>query len=207
MSAPASATPAQAPAQAPGPAGGAGPPEPTVAAALVDGGTAWLRPLRRGETAPVLAVFDAMSRMSRARRFLVAMPRLSAVALAALADVDGHRHVAWIACVDDRPVAVARWVRVGPCHAEIAYEVADAEQGRGVATALVDAVTTVAAAQGIGRLSATVHPTNGASVALLRRLGLDLHLVDGLLEGEGDLRLMSPARVDRCRVLELSRAR
>jgi hypothetical protein len=51
-----------------------------------------------------------------------------------------------------------------------------------------------------------VHPTNVACVTLLRRVGLELHLVDGLLEGEGDLQLVRPARLDRCRVLGLSRA-
>ena len=46
-------------------------------------------------------------------------------------------------------------------------------------------------------------PANHASVRLLRRVGLTLQVVDGVLEGEGLLRLPDPPRVDRHAVLEV----
>jgi hypothetical protein len=46
-----------------------------------------------------------------------------------------------------------------------------------------------------------VDPANHASVRLLRRVGLTLQVIDGVLEGQGLLRLPDPARVDRCAVL------
>ena len=170
---------------------------------LADGGAVILRPLRDGEITVLETVFEGLSAQSRQQRFLVPMPRLSGSARRVLAHVDGHDHVAWVAMIDGQPVGICRYVRTGPGSAEIAFEVVDAEQGRGIGSALVDAVTTVAHANGITRLEATVEPGNHASVSMLRRLGIHLRLDEGLLEGGGQFTLPSP-RVDRRAVLALS---
>jgi len=163
---------------------------PEVCATLRDGGLVTLRPLGQGEVGPQVAVLEGMSEASRYQRFLVAMPpRLPGPVLAALGDVDGHRHVAWLASVDGRPVGIARYVLVDTGTAELAFEVVDAEQGRGIGTALLDALAVTAAGNGVRRFRASVHPGNAASVRLLRHVGLRLHLVDGLLEGASELRV------------------
>jgi len=102
------------------------------------------------------------------------------------------------------PVGICRYVRTSRDTAELAFEVVDAEQRRGIASVLVDAVTTVAHAQGIVWLEASVVPGNAGSVALLARLGMDVVLRDGLLEGRARLRLMEPPRVDRRAVVALA---
>ena len=164
-----------------------------------------LRPLRRGETEPVQAVFDSMSADARAQRYLTGMPpRLPAAMLAALANVDGDHHVAWLAEVGGRAVGVARYVVVAPAVAEIALEVADDHQGRGIGTLLVDALTTTAVTRGIRRVRATLLPENEPSRRLVTRIGVRLSLTDGLLEGEGTLRLLDPPRVDRHAVVALA---
>lgn len=173
---------------------------------LSRGGAAALRPLRAGETEPLLAVFEGLSAASRASRYLVGVPRLPSVMLKALVAVDGHDHVAWLATVAGEPAGIARYVRVAPDTVEVAFEVADDHQGLGLGTALLDVATTVAAAHGVRRVRATVLPTNAPSLRLLARLGIPLTLVDGLLEGEGPLRLLDPALVDRRAVLALAAA-
>ena len=92
----------------------------------VDGVT--IRALRNGDTETVEAVFERLGERSRERRFCGAKPRLSDSELAALARVDGDRHVL-VAYVDAGPVGIARLVREG-ASAEIAFEVADGYQGR-----------------------------------------------------------------------------
>ena len=159
-----------------------------VTVRLADGGSVLLRPLSGGEVSVVETVFDGLSSQSRRRRFLVPMPRLPGGHRRALADVDGERHVAWVALVDGVPVGICRYVRTSPDAAELAFEVVDAHQGRGIGSALVDAVTTVARANGITWLEATVEPGNAASEALLARAGVRLVSVDGLLEGGGEPR-------------------
>jgi GNAT superfamily N-acetyltransferase len=175
-----------------------------VHAPLRSGGTASLRPLGPGETGPLREVFAQMSDASRYSRYLAGTPRLPAAMLAALADVDGRRHAAWLASVDGAPAGIARYVAVGPGTVEVAFEVVDAHHGRGLGSVLLDTVTTVAAARGFCRVQATVMPANEPSLRLLRRLGLDLRSVDGLLEGTGPLRLLDPARVDRAAVVSLA---
>jgi RimJ/RimL family protein N-acetyltransferase len=159
-----------------------------VTVRLADGGSVLLRPLSGGEVSVVETVFEGLSSQSRRRRFLVPMPRLPGGHRRALADVDGERHVAWVALVDGVPVGICRYVRTSPDAAELAFEVVDAHQGRGIGSALVDAVTTVARANGITWLEATVEPGNAASEALLARAGVRLVSVDGLLEGGGEPR-------------------
>jgi RimJ/RimL family protein N-acetyltransferase len=179
-------------------------PRDHVEVRLSRGAAATLRPLGPGETKPLLAVFDRLSAASRFDRYLVGVPRLPSPMLKALAAVDGHDHVAWLASVAGQPAGIARYVRVAAEAAEVAFEVADAHQGRGLGTALLDTITTVAAAHGVRRVQATVLPTNAPSLRLLARLGIPLTLHDGLLEGEGPLRLLDPARVDRGAVVALA---
>ena len=145
-----------------------------------------------------------MSATSRTDRFLTGVDTLTAAMWRELAAVDGHDHVAWLATVDDQPAGIARFVRVAPCTAEVAFEVADEHQGLGLGTVLLDTVTTVAAAMRIRRLQASVLGTNLASQQLLSRIGLILHPSDGILEGESLFHLIDRPRVDRPAVLRLA---
>ena len=172
---------------------------------LADGGSVVLRPLRGGEIQLLEEVFEGLSPQSRQQRYLVPMPRLPESARWSLANVDGHDHVAWVALVDGRPAGICRYIRTAFDTAEVAFEVVDTQQGRGIGSALVDAVTTVARANGVRWLEATVEPGNRASVAVLTRLGVRLIPSDGLLEGRGRLRLLGrPSRVDQRAVLVLA---
>ena len=179
----------------------------SVRVGLAEGRTARLGPLCDGETSPLLAVFGGLSVPSRASRYLVAMPRLPGPLVRSLSTTDGRARVAWLASVHHRPAGVARYVvsDEDPCAADVALEVVDDQQRRGVGTALLDAITTVAAANGVRRLRATVQPQNTASVRLLSRLGIPLGYAGGVLEGSGPFRLLDPPRVDRRTVLALAR--
>ena len=175
-----------------------------VRVGLSCGSVVELRPLRRGEERVLLAVFADLSPASRTRRYMTGLVRLPATMLRALTDVDGLRHVAWVASVRGRPVGIARSVLEEDGVAEIAVEVVDDYQRLGIASALVDAVTTVAAARGVRRVRATMTPDNEPSRRLISRIGVRFRLVDGQLEGEGSLRLLDPPRVDRRDVLALA---
>ena len=178
----------------------------SVATRLRDGRAAELRPLAPGEVESLQAVFEGLSPTSRADRYLVGVPRLTGSMRSVLTAVDGCRHIAWLASVDGCPAGIARAIRVAPCTAEIAFEVVDEHQGRGLGIALLDAVTTVAAVSGVGRLQASVLPSNHRSRQLLGRIGLHLRPADGLLEAEGPLRLLDPPRVDRPAVVRVAMA-
>ncbi len=160
-----------------------------------------LRPLRPHETGPLLEVFDGMSERSRARRYLTGMPSLPPTLIRRLVDVGRREHVAWLATIDGDPVGIGRYAAFDHRLVDVALEVVDRFHGRGLGGALLDAIATVACANGFSAVSATVHPSNHASVRLMRRVGLTLQVRDGLLEGEAPLRLPDPPRVDRQAVL------
>jgi GNAT superfamily N-acetyltransferase len=161
--------------------------------------TAAAVPVRVRQLAPsdadlIERVFDGLSPRSRHLRFLAPMPRLPRRTLQALAAVDDTRHVAWIAFNDDEPAGVVRWVRdhTDPKRAEIAIEVVDAHQGRGVGRALVDAALTGAAERGVERLTYDMDDGNLIAIALARAYGAQPRYQDGLLTGE--IATPAPAR-------------
>jgi GNAT superfamily N-acetyltransferase len=177
--------------------------EPYVSVPL-EHGEARLRPLLAGEVDVQREVFDRLSAASRTDRFLTSVDRLTPAMWRTLAAVDGHEHVAWLATVDGRPAGVGRLIRVGPCTAEIAFEVADDHHGQGIGTALLDAITTVAAARRMRRLQAALLGSNVRSRHLLTQIGLTLHPAKGLLEADSPFHLLDPPRVDRPAVLRLT---
>jgi GNAT superfamily N-acetyltransferase len=126
--------------------------------------------LRNGDTETVATVFERLSDESRRRRFGGPKPRLSTEELAFLARVDGAHHVL-VAYVDGdrRPAGLARLVRIGRRSAEVAFEVADEHQGRGVGSALARVLGTDARAAGIVELQATVTGEHHQAAALLAR--------------------------------------
>ena len=70
---------------------------------------------------------------------------------------------------------MARLVRDGTT-AEIAFEVADAHQGRGIGSILAEQLAADARAAGITELVATVCGDNPAVVSLLKRVAGSLHV-------------------------------
>ena len=140
----------------------------------VDGIT--IRRFRDGDTETVGALFAGLASRARARRFCGAKPRLLEPELAALARVDGEHHVlVAYADGDPLPAGIARLVRDGRS-AEIAFEVADAHQGRGIGSILAGQLAADARAAGITELVATVCGDNPAVVSLLRRVAESLHV-------------------------------
>lgn len=135
-----------------------------------------IRSLRNGDTATVAALFDRLGPRSRELRFCAAKPRLSEAELVLLARVDGTHHVL-VGYVDGdpRPAAIARLVRVGR-EGEIAIEVADVHQGRGIGSLLVRELAADARAAGITTLVATVCDDNPRVVSLLKRIASSLRV-------------------------------
>jgi ribosomal protein S18 acetylase RimI-like enzyme len=140
----------------------------------VDGLT--IRPLRDGDVDTVASLFDRLGAGSRQTRFCAAKPRLLAAELAALARVDADHHVLVAHIGDDpQPAGIARLVRRGAA-AEVAFEVADAYQGRGIGSTLARELANDARAAGITELVATVCGDNPRVVSILRRVAESLHV-------------------------------
>ncbi len=132
-----------------------------------------IRHLRRDETDTIEAVFAGLSPASRLRRFHAPVRRLSPRLLAALADVDGQRHVALVAETRSGrrrvPIGIARYVRESDGTAELAVAVVDRAQGRGVGATLLDHLVDHARRAGVRELHGDLLADNDAVRRLLAR--------------------------------------
>jgi RimJ/RimL family protein N-acetyltransferase len=151
------------------------PPEAIRAeATLRDGSQVRLRRITPAD-APVLEeAFGRLSEESRRLRFLTAKPHLTRAELDYLTQVDGHNHEA-LAAIDPATgdgVGIGRWVRdrQDPTRAEVAVTVADAWQGRGMGTALLDQLSERAREEGVTTFTALVAADNVSMQRLLKRL-------------------------------------
>jgi RimJ/RimL family protein N-acetyltransferase len=140
-----------------------------------DGHAVLLRPIS-GDDKPLLAdAFQRLSEESRQQRFLAPATELSPEDLEYLTEVDHRRHEAIVAIepAEGRLVGVARYVQVPREreHAEVAVAVADDWQRRGVATALLGALSERARENGVERFRAYVSSDNQVVVDALERAG------------------------------------
>lgn len=140
-----------------------------------------VRPLRHGDTATVLAVFERLGPESRRTRFNGPKPCLGEAELRQLAAVDAEHHalVGWVEG-DLRPAAIARVARTGRGSAEIAFAVADEYQARGIGAALAAELIADARMAGITEITALTSPDNPAALALVRRVA---RVVDVCFDG------------------------
>ena len=132
------------------------------------------RPLRSGERAPVLEVFAGLSERSRRLRFLGSKPRLLERDVDWLVDVGccGREAVVAVDQETGGTVGIARFVRDADApEAEIAFEVVDDWQGRGIGKRLVTELRSLALEQGILRFRALIAHGNVAASSLVCGLG------------------------------------
>ena len=132
-----------------------------------------IRPLGRNEAAPVLEVFARMSPHSRLMRFLTTVPVMTDSMLARLTDVDHDVHGCWVATVGTEAVGLGRYVRMAaaPGTAEVALDVVDRYQGRGLGKLLLEVVGAAAAVAGVTSLYWVMDPANARIRRLAEPLG------------------------------------
>jgi len=147
-----------------------------VDVALRDGAPVHVRPVRPGDL-PALRIFlAALSPTSQRLRYFTGAANVEAGARWA-ADVDRRERDGLLALAGDGTiVGHAAWARLGPERAEVAFEVADAMHGRGLATILLAHLAFGAHAQGIETFLAEVLPENHAMLGVFRDSGLPLHV-------------------------------
>lgn len=128
-----------------------------------------VRPMTGADETALDQVFAGLSARSRFLRYHAATPRLTGRMRQALLAIDGHRHRALVAEVDDRAVGIARLIALDARTAEVAVEVVDAWQGRGVGTLLLRGLADLARAGDYDEIVADVLPENTVMLRLLDR--------------------------------------
>jgi GNAT superfamily N-acetyltransferase len=133
-------------------------------------GLVHVRELGPGDGEVVDVVFAGLSPRSRYLRFQFPIGELSQATRRSLAAVDGHAHVALAAFVSGCPIGIVRMFDLGDRRGELAVEVVDRWQGRGVGTLLLQAARDRAVDMGYRELVGEMLVVNTAVHAALRRV-------------------------------------
>jgi L-amino acid N-acyltransferase YncA len=144
--------------------------------ALADGGRVRVRPIRETDGAALEALHARLSEESIYLRYFSPHAHLSAAEVDRATHVDHRGREAFVVLDEGRLVAVGSYERrAGSDVAEVAFEVEDAHQGRGIGTLLLQSLAEAARSRGIRRLVAIVLPQNRRMLDLLRDAGIDKH--------------------------------
>jgi len=134
-----------------------------------------IRPVEPTDTERVLDEFDHLGEESRRLRFMGVVKRLSQHELEYLTDLDHHGHEALMATAPDgsQALGIARYIRdpVDPAQAEVAIEVIDEWQGRGLGSALLERLVARARDEGIDTFTALCQSENQGILRLLAHAG------------------------------------
>jgi len=153
---------------------------------LRDGGTLRLRAPTAEDADDVLGFFSDLSDRSRYLRFHGAL-RPDARLVEPFLRSDWTERGSLMGTLEGRIVALASYVRLrDPATAEIAFAVADSEQGRGIGTRLLEQLALRGAEAGIGNFVAEVMAENRAALAVFADAGFEV--VRELDRGEVELR-------------------
>ncbi|MDT4971017.1 MAG: hypothetical protein QOG22_1160 [Pseudonocardiales bacterium] len=139
---------------------------------VADGGTVHLRPIRPSDAEALVEFHAGLSTHTRYLRYFSAYPRIPERDLYRFTNVDHHDRVALIAQLGGKIIAVGRYEREPDTDgAEIAFVVADAHQGRGIGSVLLEHLAAAAREIGLKRFQAIVLAENTAMIRVFRDAG------------------------------------
>lgn len=142
---------------------------------LADGGTAHVRPIAPQDDRLLAAFHARLSPESIYLRFFSPHPRLSVGEIEHFTRVDHDARVALVVLLGDELIGVGRYDRLLRSDtAEVAFVVGDAQQGRGIATLLLERLAAVARERGLHRFSADVLPHNRAMLRVFHDAGFEV---------------------------------
>lgn len=150
---------------------------------LRDGTTAQIRPATPDDGQLFVRFLEMVSQESRSRRFFAALkPDAAAHAMLGPAPVEDQMTLIVLMGGPDQPriVATGSYMRERPDAdtAEIAFLVDDADQGKGLATLILERLALTAARHGIRRFVAQIRPDNAKMLKVLRESGFAVRETD-----------------------------
>ena len=157
---------------------------------LRDGGTAHLRPIVPADAEALQAFHVGQSESSIYLRFFTFKAKLSARELARFTNVDYVNRVAFVTTIGDEIIGIGRYDRLdNPAEAEVAFNISDAHQGRGLGSILLEHLAAAARENGISKFSAEVLPENRKMITVFNDAGYEVrrHFDDGVVALEFSL--------------------
>jgi acetate---CoA ligase (ADP-forming) len=163
---------------------------PVVDVALRDGATVRVRPALAADEPGLRTFLDGLSTESRWLRFFSAGADVHRfAAYAAALEPDRGRGLVAVAGEPEQIVAHAAYIRDGERSAEVAFEVSDQWQGRGISTVLLAHLSALATADGVETFTAAVLPDNRKMIQVFRDSGFAVEVTSR----PGELHIELPA--------------
>jgi acyl-CoA synthetase (NDP forming)/RimJ/RimL family protein N-acetyltransferase len=150
---------------------------------LRDGSTAHLRPIRADDADRLRRFYSRLSDETIYFRFFSLLRELSDKDVEHFTVVDHHDRAALIATVGDEMIGVVRYERIDETTAEVAFNIEDAYQGRGVGSIFLEHIAAAARERRISKFVADVLPANRKMLHVFEEAGyvVDQEFEDGVV--------------------------
>lgn len=152
---------------------------------LVDGGTVHIRPVTPDDADRVRRFHERQSREAIYFRYFTPMPVLADREIERLTRVDHQNRMAFVALLADDIIGMASYdIWRERNEGEVAFIVDESQQGRGLATVLLEYLIVAARENGLAALSAQVLPTNRRMLSVFHQVGFEVtsRFEEGIIE-------------------------
>ncbi|WP_312178716.1 GNAT family N-acetyltransferase [Arthrobacter sp.] len=157
---------------------------------LRDGGTGHLRPVSPADAEALQAFHMRQSQSSIYLRFFTYKAKLTGRELKRFTHVDYRNRVAFVLTIGPEIVGIGRYDRLDdPTEAEVAFNISDEHQGRGIGSILLEHLAAAARENGISRFSAEVLPENRKMLSVFADAGYEVRRAfdDGVIALDFDI--------------------
>ena len=150
---------------------------------LRDGSVAHVRPIVPDDGDGLRRFHAGQSAESIYLRFFAPLKTLSDKDVARFTQVDYDSRVALVATVRGEIIGVARYDRLDAKTAEVAFNISDAFQGKGVGSVLLEHLAAVAQERGVAKFVADVLPQNRKMIQVFNDAGYEVnhHFDNGVI--------------------------
>lgn len=150
---------------------------------LRDGTVAHVRPITPDDGDALRRFHNAQSEESIYLRFFAPLRELSDRDVYRFTHVDYHDRVALVAILNGEIIGVGRFDRIDAASAEVAFNISDHMQGKGIGSVLLEHLAAIAPEVGITRFRAEVLPQNRKMLMVFKDAGYEVasHIEDGVV--------------------------
>jgi len=150
---------------------------------LRDGSVAHVRPIVPDDADGLRRFHAGQSAESIYLRFFAPLKTLSDKDVARFTQVDYDSRVALVATVRGEIIGIARYDRLDAKTAEVAFNISDAFQGKGVGSVLLEHLAAVAQERGVAKFVADVLPQNRKMIQVFNDAGYEVshHFDNGVI--------------------------
>ncbi len=141
---------------------------------LRDGSVAHLRPITPSDVEAVHRFHAGQSAESIYMRFFAPLRKLSDRDVTRFTNVDYHDRVALVATVRGDIIGIGRYDKITATSAEVAFNISDSYQGRGIGSVLLEHLAVIAWEAGVEEFTAEVLPQNRKMISVFSEAGYEV---------------------------------